>query len=835
MNDMKRFYKLMILPLLLAAFPYTGSSQIKLSGTITDQSGNALSEANILLQNTYLATSSNREGRFILERLKPGDYQLQISYIGFETLLVPVELLRDTLVEIVLYYSPITTQEFSVTATRADEHTPMVYTTLSKKEIEANNLGQDIPELLSQSPSMVFTSDAGTGIGYSYLRLRGSDQTSINVTINGVPVNDAESQNVFWVDLPDIASSAQNIQIQRGVGTSTNGAGAFGGSINLLTDDMNAQPSGQINLGYGSFNTFKGSVKLGSGLLNEHWTLNGRLSYIKSDGYIDRSDSKLISYYISAGYTSKKTTLRFLSFGANENTQQAWNGVPRIRLENDVQGMLDYAAASGFGPQHTQNLLTSDRRYNFYTWQDEVDNYSQLNNQLVLNQKLNRHWFFNTTLHYTKGNGYFEQYQYEENAFDDNHFSDYGLADPIIGNDTINTSDFIRRRWLDNDFYGLVASLNYDKNKWKVWLGGGYNRYQGQHFGEVIWSTIATTYNVPHRYYDNNATKTDGNIYLRAHYLLNENVSLYGDIQYRNVHYAFLGIDTNCNSLNQDINLDFINPKAGVNYQLNQHNRLFISFAVGNKEPNRDDFIIAPPDNRPLHQTLYDTELGYALSNENLAFEAVFYNMQYNNQLIQTGELNDVGEEIRTNTKDSYRRGIELMLTWRPVKWLEWSVNSTFSQNKINNHKEYIDNWESWGKDTLFIAQSDLAYSPGIIAGSQLAFRLFQQAKADKSNLQTLHLTLISKYVGKQFIDNTSNDSRSLDPYFVNDIRLNYNLGGKSFKALEIILLVRNVFNVEYVSNGWVYKYNYQGSTNNIDGLFPQAGINFLVGVNFGF
>lgn len=832
---MNHFYKLMIISLYFLSIPMIGLAQVKLSGTISDQSGNPLSEANVLLENTFVVTATDNEGRFVIGKLKPGNYQLQISYIGFETLLLPVNLVRDTLIEIVMYYSPITTQEFSVTATRADEHTPMVYTTLSKKEIEAGNLGQDIPELMSQSPSMVFSSDAGTGIGYSYLRMRGSDQTSINVTINGVPVNDAESQNVFWVDLPDIASSAQDIQIQRGVGTSTNGAGAFGGSINLLTDDMNSKPSGAISIGYGSFNMFKGSVKVGSGLIKEHWSINGRLSYIKSDGYIDRSDAKMLSYYISAGYTSKKTTLRFISFGANENTQQAWNGVPRVRLDNDVQGMLDYAAASGYGPVHTENLLTSDRRYNFYTWQDEVDNYSQFNNQLVLNQKINGHWFINATLHYTRGLGYFEQYQYKENAFDDNHFSDYGLADPIIGNDTITTSDFIRRRWLDNDFYGFVASINYNKSKWKVWLGGGYNRYEGQHFGEVIWSTIATTYNVPHRYYDNESIKTDGNIYLRAHYLLNDQFSLYGDIQYRNIRYTFLGIDNSGNPLNQAVNLNFFNPKAGINYQLNQYNRLFISFAVGNKEPNRDDYIVAPPDSRPKPQTLYDTELGYSLNFENLAFEAVFYNMQYSNQLIQTGELNDVGEEIRTNSKDSYRRGIELMLTWRPINWLEWRVNSTFSQNKINNHTEYIDNWETFGKDTLIIAQSDLAYSPGFIAGSQLAFRLFEITTAGKSKSQTLHITLISKYVGKQYIDNTSDDSRSLDPYFVNDVRLNYNLGGKSIKNLEIIALLRNVFDVDYVSNGWVYKYNYKGQTNNIDGLFPQAGINFLLGVNFGF
>lgn len=832
---MNRFYRLIAMPLIFLAIPVFGLSQVKLSGIVTDQSGNALSEANILIKDTYLVTSTDIEGRFTFEGLKQGNYQLQISYIGFEKSKVLIDLKQDTIIEVALIFSPIIAQEFTVTATRADYHTPIVYSTITKKEIEANNVGQDIPELLNQSPSMVFTSDAGTGIGYSYLRLRGADQTSINVTINGVPVNDAESQNVFWVDLPDIAASTQDIQIQRGVGISTNGAGAFGGAINLLTDDINTEPYGQINLGFGSFNTLRGLVKLGTGLINEHWTINGRLSFLKSDGYIDRSGSNLISYYVSGSYTSNKTSLKLLSFGANEITQQAWNGVPRVRLENDEQGMLEYAAASGYGPQHTENLLTSDRRYNFYTWQDEVDNYTQFNNQLVLIQEINRNWFFNATLHYTRGSGYFEQYQYQENAYDDNHFSDYGLEDPIIGNDTISTSDFIRRRWLDNHFYGLVASVHYQKKKWKTWFGGAYNRYDGQHFGEVIWSTIATTYNVPHRYYDNDATKTDGNVFLRAQYQLNEKISFYGDMQYRNIHYMFLGIDNDGDALNQEVNLGFVNPKAGVNYQLNQKNRLFISYAIGNKEPNRDDYIIAPPNDQPQSQTLYDTELGYTLNIEKLSFEAVFYNMQYDNQLIQTGELNDVGEEIRTNVKDSYRRGIELVLSWRPIKWFEWKTNITLSQNKINNHIEYIDNWETWGKDTLQVSQTDLAYSPSIIGGSQLIFRLFQLLDLNLSKSQTLHINLISKYVGKQFIDNTSDNTRSLDPYFINDVRLNYSLKNKTFKNLEIIVLVRNIFNVEYVSNGWVYKFNYEGRTNNIDGLFPQAGINFLIGVNFGF
>lgn len=808
-------------------------AQFQLSGFVTDQNDEPLADAHIKLSKKQKATATNSRGRFVFDDIPAGSYVLEVSFLGFETHTETIDLTESIELTIALIYTPIKANEFSVTASRADQKIPVAYTTVSQKNIESINLGQDMPELLQNQPSMVFTSDAGNGIGYSYLRLRGADQTSINVTINGIPVNDGESQNVFWVDLPDIASSASNIQIQRGVGLSTQGAGAFGGAINLITNDFIADPYAEINLSAGSFNTLKTTLKLGTGLIDDKWLFNGRFSALSSDGYMDRSNTNLMSYFVSGGYFGEKTTVKLISFGAHEITKQAWNGVPRVRLENDTAGMLNYALVSGWGPSKTDLLLQSDRRYNYYTWQNEVDDYTQLNNQLLLTQTISDYLTLNAALHYTRGYGFFEQYQYEENAFDDNTFSTYGIPNPIIGEDTIQTADFIRQRWLDNHFAGAVAHVKYDKARWKLWMGGGYNQYHGQHYGEVIWSSVATTYDVPFRYYDNRAVKHDGNAFGRAQFLINEKLSILGDLQYRGIRYEFEGPDENGQATDQVISFHFFNPKIGLNYSLNTHHQLFGSLAVGNKEPNRDDFIISTPAQRPKHQTLVDTELGYRYRGQKFSIEAIGYHMQYTNQLVQTGELNDVGEEIRTNVKDSYRTGLELVFDWIPIKQIEWQANATLSQNKINDHVAYIDNWDTGQKDTLRLGQTNLAFSPELILGSQLTYTILNQTKGTTS--RKLDLSLLSKLVGDQYLDNTSDDSRKLDAYFINDLKLNYRCTGRFFKHLEIIALVRNVFDIKYVSNGWVYTYNYEGTTQQIDGLFPQAQANFLIGLNLGF
>jgi iron complex outermembrane receptor protein len=819
---------------LLMMLSYSGIAQFSIQGTVTDEEGELLTGATIQVLDSYRAVSSNAKGFYLINKIPQGKHQLKVSYIGYEDQLMDVDLSKDEVINFKLHFTSYMSKEFTVVGTRLNQESPMAYSTLDKKAIASQNVGQDMPEVLSQSPSVVFTSDAGNGIGYTYMRMRGSDQSNINVTINGIPLNDGESQQVFWVDLPDLSSSTEDIQIQRGVGTSTNGSGAFGGSVNLQTEDISSDPYAAINLAYGSFNTMKTTLKLGTGMLNDHWSFSARGSLIQSDGYVDRSAAKMSSYFTGLQYAGKKTSLRFIAFGGGELTNQAWNGVPEVRLKNDEQGMIDYAASSGWGPVHTQNLLNSDRRYNYYLYDNEVDDYDQFHNQIHWNQELNKNLILNVSGFYTKGKGFFEQYQYQENAFDDNTYAGYGIPDPIIGNDTITSSDFIRKRWLDNDFYGLVFNLSYRKNRWDVVVGGSANQYKGRHFGDVIWSSVAISYVAPFRYYDNSSVKNDINVYAKANYALSEMFSIYGDIQYRHIDYSFLGIDNNGADLEQSVLLDFINPKVGINARLNPNNRIFASFAAGNKEPNRDDFTASTPNDRPDHQTLYDLELGYTLSRQNLIVDVVLYNMQYKNQLVNTGELNDVGAEVRTNAANSYRRGIELIFNYKIAKWLQWSFNSTFSQNKIVDHVEYVDNWDTWGKDTLNLGTTEITFSPSIILGSSIGITLFSSSW-NENKKHKMELFLITKYVGEQFIDNTSDATRSIDAYFVNDVRLNYSLENVGLKNISFLLLVRNVFNVDYVSNAWVYKYKSGDQFHKLDGMFAQAGINYMLGINIAF
>lgn len=831
-NEKPAFKGIVFLAIILLANPLF--SQYQLKGKVNDQDGNPLTGATVQILDSYRAISTSLNGSFNFNKIKPGILGLQVSFIGYETQIVKIDIQSDTSVVFNLQFSPYLSDEFTVIGTRVDQKTPMVYSTIVRKEIAEQNVGQDMPEVLSVTPSVVFTSDAGNGVGYTYMRMRGSDQSNINVTINGIPLNDAESQQVFWVDLPDLSSSTEDIQVQRGVGTSTNGAGAFGGSVNVRTQDLNSDPYAEVNLAYGSFNTLKTTFKIGTGIINEHWALSGRASLIQSDGYMDRSESNLSSYYGALQYSNSKTSVRLIAFGGGERTHQAWNGVPSVRLENDIPGMEEYAAASGWGPLHTSNLLNSDRRYNYYLYQNEVDDYNQYHNQLHWNQELNQKWMLNVSGFYTKGKGYFEQYQYEQNAYDDNSFAFYGIPDPIIGGDTISNADFVRQRWLDNDFYGGVFNLRYAHKKLDADIGGSFTQYSGKHYGDVIWSTLSTSFQTPYQYYYNTSLKNDFSIYAKATYAYNEIFSFYGDLQYRFVDYSYLGIDNDGAPLDQRTALQFVNPKLGINAQLNPENRLFLSFAVGNKEPNRDDYIVAPPNDQPLPQTLYDFELGYTLTKQNLVLDLVLYSMQYKNQLINTGELNDVGAEVRTNVPKSYRRGIELAFNYSVTNWLTWRGNMTGSLNKIEEYTAYIDNWDTWGKDTLNYGTTDISFSPAFIAGSDFTFTLMNKTfKEDKSSL--LSISLLSKYVGKQYLDNTSSDSKSIAAYFLNDIRLNYSLTHIGVRNISLIALVRNVFDVDYVSNGWVYSYQSGDQLNKLDGLFPQAGVNYMIGINIGF
>ncbi|MEQ6167953.1 TonB-dependent receptor [Ekhidna sp. MALMAid0563] len=709
-----------------------------------------------------------------------------------------------------------------VYATRANENTPTTYSEISKKEIENVNLGQDLPILLNLSPSLVTTSDAGAGVGYTGLRIRGSDATRINVTINGIPVNDSESHGVFWVNMPDFASSVDNIQIQRGVGTSTNGAAAFGATVNLQTNVPSREAYAEVNNSFGSFNTRKHTLMYNTGLLNDKWSFESRLSKIASDGYIDRAESDLQSYFLSGGYYGDKTILKALVFGGKEVTYQSWWGTPQAVLENDRDGIEEVISNNGYTSEQAENIRTSGRTFNYYLYENEVDNYKQDHYQLHLSHQLNDALSVNIAGHYTYGRGYFEQYR------NDDDFSDYNLNDVIIGNDTITSTDLIRRRWLDNDFYGTTFSFNYLKDDLDITLGGAWNKYDGDHFGEIIWAQYASNSDIRERYYDNVGLKTDFNVYLKTNYQLND-LNLFADLQVRKIDYETVGIDSDLRAINTGDDYTFFNPKVGATYTLNESSNVYASFAIGNREPVRNDFVDAPGGVTPKHETLRNLEIGYRKFGQDFSFQANYYLMDYENQLVLTGELNDVGSSIRQNVPDSYRMGIELVGAYQFTDQLRWDANLTLSRNKIENFTEVLYNygpaWDEFNVEETQYKDTDIAFSPNVIGGSQLTYTPFDGFEA----------ALRSKYVGKQFLDNTSNDQRSIDPYFINDLRLSYNFSVSSIENVNISLLVNNILDVEYSSNGYTFGYAAGSFVVRENYLYPQAGRNFLAALNIRF
>ena len=701
--------------------------------------------------------------------------------------------------------------EVNVNALRASEKTPMTFTNLSEEEIDQQNLGQDLPYLLSTMPSVVTTSDAGAGVGYTGFRVRGSDPTRVNVTINGIPLNDSESQGVWWVNMPDFASSIENIQIQRGVGSSTNGASAFGATINLKTDGLNTKAYALSNNTVGSFKTLKNNVEFGTGLLNGKFTFDGRLSRITSDGYIDRATSDLKSFYLSGAYYGSDEVLKGIVFSGKERTYQAWNGVPLNYLEND-----------------------SLRTFNSYTYENEVDNYGQTHYQLHYTKQLNNNSNYNLSFHYTKGAGYYEQYKASES------FSDYGFSEIIIQDDTINETDLIRRKWLDNDFYGTVFSYNTSIDNMDLTFGGAWNTYTGKHYGEVIWAQYASDSELGHIYYDNDATKDDFNVYTKLNYQYNDKLSLYADLQRRTIDYTFIGFDQEGNNVEQSADFDFFNPKFGVFYHMNRNRSAYASFAVANKEPNRNDFVESSPDSRPQHETLFDTELGYKINGNKLQFGINAYYMVYENQLVLTGQINDVGAYTRTNIDYSERKGIEVEAAYVISEKLKWVGNATFSENKIANFTEYVDNWDTWGQETIYYEDTDISFSPDLIWASTFSYQL-----NDHLNAQ-----FISKYVGDQHIDNTSSQERMLEAYLVHNARLSVNINSKVFKTAKITFQANNLLEEKYSNNAWIYRFISDGYDPRPDdpyvnanseggydmaGYFPQAGRNYLLGISLGF
>lgn len=777
--------------------------QFTINGHVSDDMSKPLPAAHIELINTQYLQATDLNGEFSFRNLKPGDYQLLISYLGFKDTLVKVQLDQNIELRIQLSPEPYVVDGIVVNATRASEYYPTAYSEMDREDLEKINLGQDMPFLLESLPSTVATSDAGAGIGYTGIRIRGSDASRINVTINGVPLNDPESQGTFWVDIPDFVSSVDHVQVQRGVGFSTNGVGAFGATINFKTTGIHTKPYGNVSASFGSFNSSRLSASIGTGLIGGHFSFDGRLSNIYSNGYVDRATTDMQSYYLSGTYLGKSTTLKLITFSGKEETYQAWWGVP-------------------------EELLNSDRTFNYYTYDNEIDRYQQTHYQAHIIQKLGKKALLNASAFYIKGKGFFEQFR----EVDD--FSDYGLEYPVIGGDTVQYSDIIRRRWLDNDFYGINVNTEIQwSEKSQSILGLGWSNYEGAHFGEIIWSEIAVNHDIRHRYYENMGKKSDFNIFFKTYYTVNNQLTVFADLQLRNVDYTVNGIDNDLRVLKVDTSYRFFNPKAGFNFTANAHHGFYTYFGIGHREPTRNDFIDANEGVIPVPESMINLELGYKYQSSAVSAEVNFYLMNYNNQLVLTGALNDVGTPIRANAAKSHRVGVEVQAGWQISRKIKLNSNLTVSSSKILDYQEtvyiYDTDFNYLGSEIIKHGNTNISFSPNLIAAGSLIYE----------PVHSLYIALEAKYVGNQFLDNTSNTNRQINAYFLNNLTLNYSIHPKWMDAIILKARFNNLFNVMYESNGYTYGWFYDNTDESnrdyYNFYYPQAGFNVMFGVDLKF
>lgn len=806
----------MVLVLLLSGWTIASLAQVTLKGNVKGIDGQPLPGANVMIRDTYLGQTTGADGNFMFTHLKEGKYVLKATFVGYEP--YETEILLDKPAELNFILTPamVFTEEVLVSAYRAKERTPVAYSDVDGKELRSRNMGQDIPYLLVLTPSFVPTSDAGNGIGYTAFRVRGTDMNRINVTMNGIPMNDAESHSTFFVDFPDLISSVENIQVQRGAGTSTNGGAAFGASINLQTLSLNRTPYARLATSAGSYHTSRKSISMGTGLLGKKITLDARLSGIKSDGFIDRAASDLKSWFVSGGYYSSNTILKANLFSGLEETYQAWNGVPSVRLLNDTAGMMRYGEHGLLSREETAQMMSSDSRtYNLYTYRNQVDHYRQDHAQFYFSHRFSAALNLSLALHHTYGRGYYEQFKTGQK------FSGYGLPKPSVGGSEISRTDLVRRKWLDNDFYGTVFSLNHRQGRTDFSLGGGWNRYDGRHFGRVIWGEYLGNIEPDQEWYRNLGTKTDFNCYVKLSYELLPGLNLFGDIQFRNIGYQITGTDDDLRRLDQQHRYHFLNPKAGLFYSITSAQNIFISFAQAHREPNRDNFVDTPPGNPlPQHEKLNDLEAGWNIKGRGFSAGICLYLMSYRDQLVHTGQINDVGAPVMTNVGKSYRNGIEWQGALRVSKNLKWDANLSVSRNKIRNFTEYVDDWDTGIQRSSYLGTTDLAFSPSVSGNSQIEWTPGR-----------LSFILASMITGRQFVDNTSSSGRDLDAYFISNFKAAYTFSKTLVGEIKVHIHVNNLFNTRYESNAWVYSYYLGGTRYKSDGYFPQAGTHMMAGI----
>jgi len=798
---------------IMLGFVFQVNSQSLIQGQINDSNGSPVSGAIVSVSGTFIATSTDAKGNYKLKISSQAEIVVESSMLGFISTSKRITPAKETKLDFILLPKVFIADEVVISATRAGDKSAMAFSTLSKKEIADQNFGQDMPMLLNNQPSVVVNSDAGTGIGYTGIRVRGSDPSRTNVTVNGIPMNDAESHGLFWVNMPDFASSVSSIQLQRGVGTSTNGAGAFGATLNMQTNEFKGTPYASYTAGGGSFNTFRNTLEVGTGLING-FTFDLRLSKLNSDGFIDRSTSDLKSFFLTAAWYKGKSTFRANVFSGKEKTGQAWYGVPQDSLETN--------------PTYNPAGIYYNNEGKEVFYDNQTDNYQQDHYQFFVNHQAGKNLLLNAALHYTKGSGYYEEYMQDQSiglyGMGDLYFGEKPLVidsdTVLVPTDTISNTSLVRRRWLDNRFYGTVFSATFSpSNRVNLVFGGGWNQYKGQHFGEVTWAEYAAAFPINYRYYQDTASKTDFNIYTKANIEIISGLDLFADFQYRTIQYSFLGYNEFFNNVQQEVTLNFINPKLGLTWDLSSKNRLFSSYSIGNREPVRDDYTNSSALSRPLPENLQDLELGYRFKGKSFMFGLTGYYMNYKNQLVLTGALNDVGAASRINTAESYRAGIELEASWTLTKKISWQGNFALSQNKIKNFSEYISIDDSAEQQINNYSNTDISFSPNSVASSTLTFEPFQK----------LRFSLISKYVGKQFLDNTQSDLRKLDAFTTQAIRVNWNPEFSNAPGIEFALSVNNLLDVKYSPNGATYPAIYGGQRYDYNYYFTQAGRNILL------
>lgn len=788
--------------MLLLALTASLLAKDALKGFVVNESKQALDGVNVSVLHTSLGTVTQADGEFLFKKIS-GSVELEFSCLGYETITQRVEVSQETNLEVVMTVAPIVYADFEVTATRAGSDAPFAITEIDANALDTRSSGAELPEILKMSPSLVTSTENGLPFGNTKFRIRGSDPSRINVTVDGIPLNDAESQTVFWVNMTDITSSVSDIQIQRGVGASTNGAASFGASVNMQTKGYNANPFAQFSSYAGSYNTFKNSVEANTGLIKDHFVFNARLSKLVSDGYIKHTGLDHNSYFFSGGYFSDKTTFRVKVFGNEEHSGISWWGVQPHIIATD----RTYNEAGVYTDKNSIEKYHEDQKDNY--WQNHIHAHFSHQFSDALSLK--------TALHYTHGEGYYEQFK------DDDDLVEYNYSDLstviVAPNDTVTQSDLVRQKWLKNDFYGATASLEYGVDDLQLVFGASANRYDGDHYGKVVWTEFNPGFPSDYQFYFNNSVKGDLGAFAKATYSVTSQLSAYADVQYRYVDYDLEGKDSEYDKAVLDIHetYNFLNPKAGLTYTMGQH-RAFGSFGISNREPSRANLKDAWGDpaeyanEKPIAETLYDTELGYQFSKSNFTAMANVFYMSYKDQLVPTGEKNSVGYDMMTNVDKSYRAGLELSMAYKPFSWMKWEANATFSQNKIQNFTEYVD-------DLSFeLGETDIAFSPNVVGASVFTFY----------PVENLSVMFNSKYVGEQYFDNTSETAAKLDAYFVNDLVLGYKLPLQMLEYVELKFMVNNIFDVDYISDATGGKYLDDGAQR-WTYYFPQAFRNYAL------